>query len=168
MGTRHNVVFLGPEYRYKDNNGNEQKMNKLKFNANGKINLTCIKNAPKVYVHWDGYPSGALPILKDFLNTDGAKHRLNDEQYLSAYYIAYKIIHDFDKTNLKELDDFASIGVEPKLNDWCDFTYIIQPETVDASYSKPVIYVLDYNYKLIQKIENINNLEKYIDEEWWY
>lgn len=165
MGTRHNVVFLGKEFYDKENN---KKINELEFNKNGKIKIRCLKNAPKIYVHWDGYPSGALPILRDFLNTDGAKNRLCDEQYLSAYYVAYKIMHHFGHTNIKTCDDFRSIGIEPSLNDWCDYTYIIQPETVDATYTKPVIYILDYNYKLISKINNISNLEEYENEEWWY
>lgn len=154
MGTRHNVIFC------------EKK--EIEFNVGGKISLRCIKNSPKIYVHWDGYPSGALPILKEFLNSEGARHRNNDMEYLSAYYIAWKIIHDFGHTNLKELDDYRSIGIETSLNDWCDFTYIIKNEPVDAMHSKFVIYVLDANLKLLRVIENINNLEAYEQEEWWY
>lgn len=155
MGTRHNVVF-------------QQWEKEVKFNKNGKLNLNCIKNANKIYVHWDGYPSGAIPILQEFLNSTGAQHRMCDNEYLSAYYVGWKIIHDFGHTNLKELDDYRSIGLENSLNDWCDFTYIIQPETVDAKFIKFVIYVLDYSLKLLCKIENINDIEKYENEDWWY
>lgn len=158
MGTRHNVVF-------KENS-------KIKFNKDGKLNLKCIKDCPKVYVHWDGYPlgyvneddtvgGGALPILRDFLNTNGAKSRSHDREYLSAYYVGWKIIHDFEFTNLKKLDDFRSIGIETKLNDWCDYTYIVGPEATSADTWKFVIYVLDYKLKLIKKVENINDLESY-------
>ena len=168
MGTRHNVVFMGKKYTYEDDNGNKKITNELKFNKSGKVNLTCLKNSPKIYVHWDGYPSGALPILKEFLNSQGARARMCDEQYLSAYYIAWKIIHDFETTNLKTLDDYRSIGIETSLNDWCDYTYIIRPEARSATFTDFTIYVLDYNLKLIEKIENINNLEKYFDKEWWY
>ena len=153
MGTRHNVVFTNDE---------------IEFTVEGKIKQKSIKNAPKIYVHWDGYPSGALPILKDFLNSEGARHRQTDCEYLSAYYVAWKIIHDFGKTNLKELDDYRSIGIEASLSDWCDFTYIVTTEPTDATYRKFVVYILGYNYKLIEKIENINNLEKYEECDWWY
>ena len=168
MGTRHNVVFMGREGIYRDDKGNEKEYGKLKFNKNKKLNMRCIKDYPKVYVHWDGYPSSALNILKDFLNSDGARSRMTDPEYLSAYYVGWKIIHDFGHTNLKELDDYRSIGIESKLNDWCDYTYIIKPESIDASKAKFTIYVLNYKFELIEKIENINNLEKYMEEEWWY
>lgn len=168
MGTRHNVVFMEKEGKYEDDKGNKKEYGKLKFNKNGKLNMQCVKNYPKVYVHWDGYPSGALPILKEFLNSDEARSRMNDPEYLSAYYVGWKIIHDFGHTNLKSLDDYRSIGIESKLSDWCDYTYIIKPESIDATKTKFVIYILNYEFKLIQKIENINNLEEYMEEEWWY
>lgn len=159
MGTRHNVVFQPCEYYDKETN---KRINEIKFNKNNKLSLKSIKNSNKIYVHWDGYPSGALPILRDFLNSDGARNRMCDTEYLSAYYIAWKIIHDFGHTNLKELDDYRSIGMENNLNDWCDYTYIIQPERVSGGYNKFVIYILDYNLKLIDKISNINNIDKYL------
>ena len=165
MGTRHNVVFQPCEYT---NEETKKRINEIKFNKDNTLNLNCVKNSNKIYVHWDGYPSGALPVLKDFLNSDGARNRMCDTEYLSAYYVAWKIIHDFGHTNLKELDDYRSIGLENNFNDWCDYTYIIQPQSVDASYKKFVIYVLDYKLRLIEKIENINNLEKYENEKWWY
>ena len=159
MGTRHNVIFNGAD--------------EIKFNKDGKLNMKCIKYSPKVYVHWDGYPlggfdketgtvfGGALPILKEFLNTDGAKARSHDREYLSAYYIGWKIIHDFGFTNLKNLDDFRSIGIETQLNDWADYSYVIIQESTSHDTWKFVIYVLDYNLKLIKKVENINDLESY-------
>ena len=168
MSTRHNVVFMGTEGTYEDDKGNKKEYGKLKFNKDGKINLACIKDYPKVYVHWDGYPSGALPILRDFLNTDGARSRMHDPEYLSAYYIGYKIIHDFGFTNLKSLDDYKSIGIATKLSDWTDFTYIVKPEKIDATKIKFVIYILSQNKKLIAKVENINDLESLEDCEWWY
>ena len=162
MATRHNVIFNGD--------------NEIKFNKSGKLNKKCIKHSPKVYVHWDGYPlggfdeetesvyGGALSIFKEFLNTDGARARAHDLEYLSAYYIGWKIAHDFNYTNLKSLDDFRGIGIETELSDWADYNYVIQKEMTSHDTWKFVINVLDYNLKLIKKVENINDLESYKED----
>lgn len=170
MGTRHNVVFMGYEHEYEDEKGNKKIANQLNFAKTKKVYKKCLKDCPKVYVHWDGYPSGALPILKEFLNTEGARSRMHDPEYLSAYYISWKIIHDFGHTNLKQLDDFRSIGVETQLSTWADYTYIIKPEAKSHNNNKFVIYVLDYNLKLIAKIERLDDIDTFEQEqpEWWY
>ena len=164
MSTRHNVIFMGNEFTYEDKDGNKKTANELRFKKDGSIYKQCIKNSPKVYVHWDGYPIaksengyfGALPILTNFLNSEGARSRMHDEQYLSAYYIGWKIIHDFGHTNLKDLDDYRGIGIETTLSDWADWNYIIKPEAKSHNNYKFTIYVLDYNLKLVAKIEQMD------------
>ena len=147
MGTRHNVVFLYPE-------------NEIKYLKNGKVSFASLKKNPMIYVHWDGYPSGALPILVEFLTSDGAKHRINDTEYLSAYYICWKVIHDFGITNLKELDDYRSIGIETECNDWCDYTYIIKNDIITVvNYNGQKLYEFNYiQENLEQVIEIINKI----------
>lgn len=154
MGTRHNVVFMYPENEYR-------------ILKNGKLSFASLKKNPMIYVHWDGYPSGALPILVEFLTSDGARYRINDTEYLSAYYIAWKIIHDFGYTNLKELDDYRSIGIQTECNDWCDYTYIIQKNTITIvkggggkfAGDGEILYEFNYNE---EKIEDIK------DMDWFY
>ena len=109
-----------------------------------------------IYVHWDGYPSRALPILVDFLTTEGARYRINDVEYLSAYYVAWKIIHDFGIQNLKDMDDYRSIGIEVECNEWCDYTYIVKGD---------IITIINYNGKVLHEFkyleEDIENVLKW-------
>ena len=150
MGTRHNVVFAYEE--------------DIKYiNKGKKISQANLKGkAPMIYVHWDGYPSGALPILQEFLQTEGAIYRKNDIEYLSAYYVAWKIIHDFGFSNLKKLDDYRSIGIESQCNDWCDYTYIVIP-------SQEKIIICDGNGKILADFfYNEQLIEDVKYEEWYY
>lgn len=150
MGTRHNIVFINDKESIKE----------LK---NGSISSARLsKNNPCVYVHWDGYPSGALPILIEFLSIAGAQNRICDKEYLAAWYVAYKIITEkgADSENIKNFADFTGIGIEAKLNSWCDFTYIICGDE---------IYICDYKMKLLcifnYKEDTIDDI-KYC--EWYY
>lgn len=150
MGTRHNIVFTYPE--------------NVKYISKGKkISQANFKGkCPMIYVHWDGYPSGALPILKEFLQSEGAMHRKNDIEYLSAYYVAWKIIHDLGYSNLKEIDDYRSIGIESQCNDWCDYTYVVIPlmeKIIVCDGSGKIIADFFYNEQLIEDIRY---------EEWFY
>lgn len=147
MGTRHNVVFVYNE-------------DEIKILKNGKVSFANFKSkVPMVYVHWDGYPSGALPVLVEYLNSEGAKRRLHDPEYLSAWYIAWKIIYDFEKIP-KDCPDYTGIGIETQCNDWCDFTYIVCRE---------IIYILSYDgtilYKFHYQEEDLDDIKQ---EEWYY
>ena len=67
-------------------------------------------DCPMVYVHNDGYPKGILPVLTEYLRTDGAKSRKDDMEYLSAYFLAYSIIRK-KGSELRKLDDYTTFGI---------------------------------------------------------
>lgn len=106
------------------------------------------EDCPMVYVHSDGFPEGLLPILTEYLRTDGAKSRKNDAEYLSAYFLAYSIIRK-NGSELSELSDYTQYGITTPntyanyhycvANNYGEFTIFIcdsQGEVLDITSSK--------------------------------
>lgn len=119
MATRGNIVFV---------TGYEESIEE-------ETNKECI------YVHWDMYPDTALEWIQDFLRLPGAISRKNDDSYLTAWMIHYYLTNN--KYRSLDDDDFTGIGVDSKVNEWCDYIYIIEPLNNEEENFK--ITVLDYN-----------------------
>lgn len=163
MSTRGNYVFCG--YPYKDNGNGDwvkdpEQIVELKKGISDDTDL--IKRANKIYVHWDNYPSYALPTLFEFLHLEGAQGRFNDHEYLSAWFVAYKTV-GLGKT-FEENSSFTGVGLENHLNDWCDYTYVILPDT-NGTFR---IFIFNYNLEFIEEIHSTDYLEDYVEEDWWY
>ena len=119
MATRGNIVFV---------TGYEESIEE-------ELNKECI------YVHWDMYPDTALEWIQNFLRLPGAISRKNDDSYLTAWMIHYYLTNN--KYRSLDDDDFTGIGVDSKINEWCDYIYIIEPLNNEEKNFK--ITVLDYN-----------------------
>lgn len=162
MGTRGNYVFI--DYPVKQVGENEWKPDAEAI-VNLKLGISndteCIKRGNKVYVHWDNYPSYALPTLFEFLHLKGAVGRKTDKEYLSAWFVAYKTV-GLNETFTGDCD-FTGVGLENYLNDWCDYTYVILP---DAEGFR--IFIYDYHFNFIDEIHSDDDLEELAKEEWWY
>lgn len=157
--------------------------------------LLSVKYGQKVYVHSDNYPSGAIPPLLEFLNTDGAKNRVNDDSYLAAWFVTYKCLEmlpftrsigdkDFNRKDcinpsyedLVKSNDFFGVGLETNLSSWCDYTYVICPElkSLDSpcTTGKSVIYVYESNYrqknfKFVDKFVSDIDIGELEAKSWW-
>ena len=179
MSTRGNYVFA--EYPYKkDDDGDyrldpEQIVNLKKGISN---ETEVIKNGYKIYVHWDNYPSGALPRLLQFLELKGAKARAGDLPYLAAWFVTYNCClnshWELEPCDIAAKNDFTGIGLETKLNDWCDYTYVIVPDITikENGYIKKQngfrIFIFDYKFDFIEEIHSTDDIEEYETAEWWY
>lgn len=161
MSTRGNYVFI--DYPVKEENSKWVKDPKALVNLKKGISNDdeVIKRGNKIYVHWDNYPSYALPTLFEFLNLDSALGRKTDKEYLSAWFVAFKTVglgETFDKGL-----SFTGVGLENYLNDWCDYTYVILPD-VDGFR----IFIYDYQLNFIDEIHTTDCLKELEAEEWWY
>lgn len=161
MSTRGNYVFI--DYPVKEENGNWVKDPEALVNL--KLGISddneVIKRGNKIYVHFDNYPSYALPTLFEFLHLPGAKGRYNDVEYLSAWFVAYKTVglgKTFDANAA-----FTGCGLETRLNDWCDYTYVIVPD-VKGTFR---IFIYDYHLNFIDEIHSDDDLKELEEEEWW-
>ena len=85
-----------------------------------------------------------------------------------VFYYQMRHLLNFDTNKfIKESKDFTGIGLQLGLNDWCDYTYIIVPESKTA-YDKDAIfgiYVYDFEFELIdvynsEDIDVIKHLEE--------
>ena len=90
MSTRGNYVFI--DYPVKDNGNNEwvkdpEQIVNLKKGISD--DTETIKRGNKIYIHWDNYPSGAIPRLFEFLSLEGARSRKYDKEYLSAWFVTF-------------------------------------------------------------------------------
>ena len=179
MSTRGNYVFCGLPYK-KDEEGNyvydaEQIVN-LKLGISDETPL--IKNGLKVYVHWDNYPSGAIPRLFQFLSLEGALSRAGDESYLSAWFVTYNCClssyYELEPCDITKKNDFTGVGLENSLNDWCDYTYVILPDIANRKINYNAeqygfrIFIFDYHFNFIDEIHTSDDLNELEQEEWWY
>lgn len=163
MATRGNYVFI--EYPHKkDEDGkwveDAEAIVKLKLGISNDNDI--IKNGYKIYVHWDNYPSGAIPRLFEFLSFDGAKARSNDASYLSAWFVAYNCCYG-EEDSFSSKRDFSGVGLENNLSDWCDFTYVILPDIKGFR-----IFIYDYDFNFIDEIHSNDDIEDWETAEWWY
>lgn len=156
MSTRGNYVFI--RYPIKedengrfatDDNGDfvidEELRAKLYDSISDDDDL--IKDGNKVYVHWDNYPSYAVPRLLRFLRLQGAQDRLSDRSYLSAWFVTYVCTEGKDVD--WESKSFTGCGLENHLSDWADYTYVICPciEKRDGiEYWADYVKVFVYNH----------------------
>lgn len=117
-----------------------------------------------IYIHWDMYPSHFLPIAIDFLNLEGAKHRYDDSYYLSAYFVAFYINEIIAKgADLRDLDDFRSIGIATDLNDDIEYCYLIVPNFIDdINMGAPYFNIYTYDGNL--RFKNVNTSDDDYDE----
>lgn len=162
MSTRGNYVFI--DYPVKEENGDwvkdPQQIVDLKLGISDETPV--IKHGNKIYVHFDNYPSHAIPALFEFLNLPGAKERSYDIEYLSAWFVAYQIVGlggTFDNGRV-----FAGCGLENYLNGWCDFTYVILPD--DGATFR--IFIFDRKFNFIDEVHSTDDLKELEEEEWWY
>lgn len=51
----------------------------------------------------------------------------NNKEYLYAYEVQEALQFNLNKF-IKEVDDFTGVGLQTRLNDWCDYTYVIVPQ----------------------------------------
>lgn len=105
MATRGNVIFLEEEY----------------------FNLRELDDNLSIYIHYDMYEEHFIPILKKFLNLNGAIARRFDSSYIMAWFIKFYIDEIKDVENIEELNDFTGIGVDKGINDWSEYVYVITP-----------------------------------------
>lgn len=112
-----------------------------------------VKHGCQVYIHSDGYPENILPLLKQFLKSNGAYKRRNDYSYLSAWFITYYcmfykmpyLIEPVDwsfsnymdyyvssKDDILEVPDFMGIGINNGGYTDCSFTYVIFERDVSS------------------------------------
>lgn len=161
MSTRGNYVFI--DYPVKEENGkwvkDSSQIVELKLGISNDSEV--IKRGNKIYVHFDNYPSYALPTLFEFLNLPAAKARGSDKEYLSAWFVAFKTV-GLNETFTDERS-FTGVGLENYLNDWCDFTYVILPD-VDGFR----IFIYDYQLNFIDEIHTTDCLKELEAEDWWY
>ena len=163
MSTRGNYVFC--DYPLKDNGNNEwvedpSQIVELKKGISDETDL--IKHGNKIYVHFDNYPSHAIPNLFKFLQLGGAKGRSTDKEYLSAWFVAFQTVGLGNE--FREDLAFTGCGLENYLNDWCDYTYVILPDE-DATFR---IFIFDYHLNFIDEIHSTDNLEELAKEDWWH
>lgn len=197
MSTRGNYVFI--DYPVKEENGNwvkdPEQIVELKKGISDETPL--IKGGHKVYIHFDNYPSYALPNLFEFLNCDGAKSRANDPSYLSAWFIAHHAVNRCLKYGVKKpefknwrersewygnyepkgedilnTDDFTGIGLENRLSDWANYTYVILNDVYieNNTHIKSHgfrIFIFDYQFNFIDEIHSTDDLEELKEAEWW-
>ena len=161
MSTRGNYVFI--DYPVKEENGNWVKdpSQIVELKKGVSDDLEVIKRGNKIYVHYDNYPSYALPTLFQFLHLSGAKARGFDKEYLSAWFVAFKTV-GLNETFTDECS-FTGVGLENYLNDWCDYTYVILPDKEGFR-----IFIYDYQLNFIDEIHSTDCLKDLEEEEWWY
>lgn len=105
MATRGNVIFLEQE----------------------EYDLKELDEYPTVYIHYDMYEEHFIPIIRKFLNLNGAIARKFDSSYIMAWFIKFYIDEIKDVENIEELNDFSGIGVDNSINDWSEYVYVIIP-----------------------------------------
>lgn len=204
MSTRGNYVFIDAPLKVdddlnfiKDEDGkwvvDVEELRQLEDTIDD--DLISIKYGQKVYVHSDNYPSGAIPPLLEFLNTNGAKNRVNDDSYLAAWFVTYKCLEMLPYTrsfydrdfkpedcinpsynDLVNSNDFFGVGLLTGLSYWADYTYVICPElkSLDSpeTTGKSVIYVYNVSYgdkkcKFLGKFVSDVDIEELKEAEWW-
>ena len=204
MSTRGNYVFIDVPYvvdeelnYVKDKEGrlilDVKELNQLEKTIDDE--LLSIKYGQKIYVHSDNYPSGAVPPLLEFLNTSGAKNRVNDESYLAAWFTTYKCLEMLPYTrsffndefkpedcvnpsyeDLIASNDLFGVGLITGLSYWANYTYVICPELKSLEGTETtgnsIIYVYDVSYrnrncKFIGKFKSTDDLEDLKEKEWW-
>lgn len=168
MSTRGNYVFV--DYPIKETENGDwvrapEQIVELKKGISNDNEI--IKRGFKIYVHWDNYPSGALPRLFQFLKLKGAEGRAYDPSYLSAWFVTYNCCLNND-WELKPFDlenhhSFTGIGLENNLNDWCDYTYVILYDSQGFR-----IFIYDWEFNFIDEVHTTDDLEELKNEEWWY
>lgn len=163
MSTRGNYVFI--EYPYVKNEDGEW-VKDVKSITNLKLGISddteVIKRGRKIYVHFDNYPSYALPTLFEFLHLDESKGRNDDVEYLSAWFVVYKAI-GLDGTFTKNTA-YSGIGLENNLNDWADYTYVILPD-INGTFR---IFIYDFQLNFVDEIHSDDCLQDLEEEDWWY
>lgn len=204
MSTRGNYVFIDVPLKVddeliyiKDENGNfivdVEELNQLEKTIDDE--LLSIKYGQKIYVHSDNYPSGAIPPLLEFLNTNGAKRRVNDDSYLAAWFTTYKCLEmlpytrSFYNNDFKPEDcvnpsyedlvksaDLFGVGLITSISYWANYTYVICPElkSIDEyeTTGNSIIYVyktsyIDKNCKFIDKFKSTDSIEELKQKDWW-
>ena len=184
MGTSANIIFAN-NYYTKDMDENIDK--------NISQDFDYVKMGNQTYIFLDGYPSNILPLLCDFLSSNGAKQRSKDYQYLSAWFVAYycifyqlKFIKASDKLSegyidiesydeyrdnytpsyedFKSVSDFNGIGIHNGDFDEQVYTYLITEGALKDTFN---IWIYDYSNKFITFIVSTEDLSQYESEEWY-
>ena len=162
MSTRGNYVFIDyPIKKVGENKWEKDPEAIVQMKLGISDETECIKKGNKIYVHWDNYPSYALPTLFEFLRLDSALGRKTDKEYLSAWFVAYKTV-GLNETFTDNLS-FTGVGLENSLNDWCDYTYVILPDKEGFR-----IFIYDHHLNFIDEIHSTEDLKALENEEWWY
>lgn len=204
MSTRGNYVFIDVPLKVdedlnfvRNENGNfvvdYKELNQLEKTIDDE--LLSIKYGQKIYVHSDNYPSGAIPPLLEFLNTNGAKNRVNDESYLAAWFTTYKCLEmlpytrSFSDRDFKPEDcinpsyddlinsnDLFGVGLITHLSYWANYTYVICPELKSIegpeTTGNSIIYVYSVSYtnkncKFLGKFKSTDSIDELKQKSWW-
>ena len=181
MSTRGNILFLNNYYL--ENEGIKKKDIK-KINKWSDI----LNNGHQIYVHSDMYPSGALPMLQEYLQTDGAKNRAFDSSYLSAWFVVFKGLKMLPYTvgmttdknfteitnpsmkNFKESKDYFGIGLMTGPAYDSDYSYVVAPlgEKYKTDKNSFDIYVFEGVYdNFVCRLNSEDNLNDFLDKKWW-
>ena len=187
MSTRANVLFL--------DNWNKDDFDEFKYKTIDE-NAKCIKEARNIYIHSDMYPSGAIPVLHEFLNLNGAKARGNDSEYLSAWYVAWNVNNQIKycmdvpyeewkseefrnqkrgNDDIKQCRDFRGIGISNCIHGDVSYVYVVDYVEKgyfenEESYFDIYIYKYDYDIEAFRHLAIVDTRDS-LDElkkNWWW
>lgn len=160
MSTRANILILDDAIDLKVN----KKISKKQLNK--------FKNENVLYIHSDGYPSGLLNWLIDFLNIEGVQYRAGHGSYLISWMATYhnitkmsKYLIDFEKKENKSLNfnEKWELRDHYKFNE-NDFKYLEDCRGSGIYKIDLEAWDIDYNY-IICPSPKSENIYKFYDIE---
>lgn len=122
------------------------------------IDIWKTKPLTILYKHWDGYPTGNLPLIFSFLKRyfhNHTENKIYDMEYFSAWFLYY-IINDHIKSQKKMRAQYASSNI-PK--DGIDFSgYGVCKQLhydIEYYYAFTPKYLIVYNVSVFSKTFHI-------------